>query len=378
MRIRIDAGLLSEMVSTVSQAIESKPVRPEYECVYIEVDTQSGTPIMTAMCRGGGMAIKKVTDHIEAVEDGNALIPAKTLLAFIKLMNGEILMDVDANGKCTLKCGSKKTGIVGMIADDYPSDFSADNDWKLVKMDGEGFEKLVNSTLHCVSEDTGRMVLTGINFAFDPETGKCEATGLDGFRMAIASKNAETNDFINATIPATGAKLIAKIIKTGKDVSFRFGTGSVLVEDYDTAIEAPLLDGKYMDTKQIKVETGKAEVHINVGDMLDAVRLAMVTASDSAKGLIILRFEDDVLRISANSDRSEAVSSIACEINGDIDCAREIAFNGKYVDEALKASMEYAGEATLLLNAPASPMGIIPVGRDDYYQLALPVRRFSA
>lgn len=378
MKFQIDAGLLVDMVSTVAQAITAKPVNSECECAYIRVTDESGSSIMSVMARDSGLAIAKSTDKITAIEDGEALIPAKTLLAYAKLMNGDVTVSVDDKQKCTMKCGAKKTSIVGMDADMFQSDFSAVPDARTAKMDGDAFEKAVSSVLHCVSTNMDRMILTGVNFAFDAERGYCEATCLNGFQLAIARESAETNDTFNVTIPANYAKLIAKIIRDGKEVSFRFGAGMVVVEDYDTSIEAALLAGEYMDVKRLAFRDSKMQARVNASDLLDAVRTAMI-AADNGKSLILLNFESEgTLRVTANSTLSEAVSSVSCETNGEMqNGAKEIAFNGKYVEEALRVSLEYAGEVSLLLNTPSSPMAILPIDRDDYYQLALPVRRMN-
>ena len=55
--------------------------------------------------------------------------------------------------------------------------------------------------------------------------------------------------------------------------------------------------------------------------------------------------------------------------------ANEIAFNGQYLLDAIKAGKAYAEEAKLMLNTASSPMAITPMNRNDYYQLVLPVRR---
>ena len=378
MKIKIDAGLLAEMVSTVSQAISGKPIRAEYECAYIRVAESNGSPIMTTIGKDAGLAIMRATDKIESLEDGEALIPAKTLLAFAKLMDGEVTLDVDDRFKCTLKCGGKKTAITCMDPELFSPDFTEIPNERTAKMDGDAFEKGVNSVLHCVATETGRMILTGVNLSFDGEKGVCEMTGMDNYRLAIATKPAECNETFNVTLPATYAKLIAKIIHEGKDVSFRFGKGIVSVEDYDTSIEATLLAGEYMDIKRITVRNGKMQAKVNASDFIDAIKVARI-AADSNKSLVKLNFEkDEGMRVTANSDASEAVTEVYCDRIGEMDAgAKEIAFNGKYVEEALRASMEYGGEANLLMNTVISPMVILPVGRDDYYQLVLPVRRMA-
>ena len=380
MKFKIQSKEFAEMVATASQAISGKPIIPAYECVFVRVSSETGSPIMTVLGKDAGMAIAKSTDRIVAIEDGEALIPAKTLLAFLKLMNGEMTVDVDENFKCQMKCGGKKTSVSCMDTADYVSEFSMGDDAKAVRMSGDDFERMVTTTLHCVSTDESRIALTGIHFAFDAEMGVCEAVALDGFRVAIARRRAETNDTFEVTVPATAAKLIAKTVKGREDVSFRFGTGTVIMDDYDTTIEAALLSGVYADYKRLITRDGKMQAHVNTQDMMEATKLCRIASDTAKKELIVFNFEhESIMRVTANCPMSEAVSDIPCDVNGQMDgtAVQEIAFNGRYIEDALKASEEYAGEVTLLMNTAVSPMSIIPVNRDDYYQLVLPVRRLN-
>ena len=388
MQIKIDARVLESIVSTVAQAISSKPTKPEYECVYMNVNANSGKPFLAVQAQDNGIAIRKVTDELDVMDDGIALIPAKTLLSFLKLMKGEVTLTMDSNGtKCTLKNGGKKSTISCMDADDYNPDFADLPDADTVSMSASDYIGVVESTMHCISVDQGRLILTGVNFAFNAETGACVGVGLDGFRLARVRRAAETNSTFNVTIPANMANLIAKVIH-GEEVSFRFGNGLVIVEDYDTAIQASLLAGEYMDVDRIIPQSSMMQAKVNVADMLEAVRMAMISAHDGEKNLIVMNFDkEDTLEISAMSDFSSAVSAIPCDLLGEMSIpegnsgkvleggTKEIAFNGKYVEDALKAASEFGGEVTLKFNTPVSPMGIVPLNRDDFYQLVLPVRR---
>ena len=53
----------------------------------------------------------------------------------------------------------------------------------------------------------------------------------------------------------------------------------------------------------------------------------------------------------------------------------EIAFNGRYIEEALKAEGFFGEEVVLECKSSVSPMVIVPAEKDDYFQLVLPVRR---
>lgn len=379
MKITIDAKEFEKLVSVAAQAISSKPMKPEYECVYVEVTSDSGSPIMTVMGKDVGIAIKRATDSIEIREDGAALIPAKTLESYLKLMDGPVKMDVNGSFLCTLKCGGKKATISCMDASDYDPSFQELPDGNLAVMDGKEFASAVGSVAHCINEnETGRMVLTGVSFAFDGESGYCEAVGTDGLRLALARKKAETNETFKALIPVGFAKLIAKIIGNSEQVNFRFGNGVAIVEDYTTAIEASQLAGEYLDYKKLIRTNGKMQTRVNVEETTEAVKMAQIACQSSQKNLIVLNFShEDAMRVSSRSDKSESVTDVSCEINGQMDGEQEIAFNAQYMLDALKASAAYAGEATLMFNTPNSPVVMLPIDRDDYFQLVLPVRRLS-
>lgn len=380
MKFKIQAKEFAEMVATASQAISGKPIVPAYECVYVRVSSETGSPIMTVLGKDAGLAIMKATDRIVAMEDGEALIPAKTLLAFLKLMDGEMTVDVDDHFKCQMICGGKKTAINCMDTEDYVSEFTVQKDAKTVRMSGNDFERMVAATLHCISTDESRIALTGVHFAFDAETGICEAVTLDGFRVALCHKSAESNDTFEVTVPAVAAKLIAKTLKGREDVSFRFGSGTLIMDDFDTSIEASLLSGEFIAYKHLINRDSKMQARVNTQDFTEATKLCRIAADAAKKELVLLNFEHDgAMRVTANCQMSEAVIDIPCDTNGQMENTdvQEIAFNGRYIEDALKASEEYAGEVTLLMNTTVSPMAIIPVDRDDYFQLVLPVRRLE-
>lgn len=377
MKIQIDAKELEEVIKTSAQAISSRPINAESECVYLEVSSEKGVPAMLAQAKDSGIIIRKTTDRLTVIEDGYALIPAKTILAFLKLMDGDVTLTVDDNLKCTVKCGGKKSVIACLDAEDYVADFTFLRDEKTVKMNGVDFERIVLSTAHCVSTDQGRLILTGINFAFDSVSGICEGTAISGFTLAQLKAKAETNDSFNVTIPATTAKLIAKCISGKEGVSFRFSNGLMIVEAYDITIQAPLLSGQYMDVPKFIMRTGKMNVKANAQDMLEAVRMALIAAQGADKWLIVLNFDkEDTMTVNARCVQTEADADIGCDVIGEMEGgAKEIAFNGVYLESALKASLEYGEEVSLLMNTTSTLMAITPLGNNDFYQMVLPVRR---
>ena len=379
MKFTMQASELADMVSVCSLAISARPLRPVNECVYLQAKQDAGIPMLVMIGKDAGAAIQKVSDRAIVEEDGEALIPAKTLLSYLKLMDGDVTLDVNDKLQATLKSKGKKVNISCMDGAEFEPGMTEIQNPNEVTMDGAVFGSLTNSVSHCVGNDQGRMVLTGINFVFDgtnPQFG-AETCGLDGYRMAICRGNVETNGQFTALIPGTSAALVKKVIVDSEGVSFRFGNGVMIAEAYDTAIEVSLLAGEYMDYKKLSDRNGTMRMKANVDALLNAVRTAMISASEAKKNLIVLKvMDEDTVQVSAMNDKSAALVNVNCLVEGSLsDGKNEIAFNGKYLEDALKAQSVWGEEAILTFDTSVAPMTMVPDGRDDYFQLVLPVRR---
>ena len=377
----MQSSLLADMVSVCSMAISNKPMKPVYECVYLETNSEKSIPLVTVVGKDSGTAIRKVTDKAEVMEDGQALIPAKTLLSFLKLMDGEVTLTVEGI-TATLKSKGKKVNITCLPGAEYEPGFTEIPDAELVTMNGADWGTLTNSVSHCVAVDQGRLILTGVSLKFNGETGTVEACGVDGYKVAICRKSAETNSTFAVVVPGVSAKLVEKVIKDAENVDYRFGSGVMIAEAYDTAIEVSMLQGSFVEYEKMLVRNGSLRVKVNTNELLTAVKLAQVSASEVQKNLIVLSFtSDDTIQVTARADKSASIADVSCLVDGELmnpdktSAGREIAFNANYISDCLKAASGFGDEVTLICNSPVSPMAIVPVDRNDFYQLVLPVRR---
>jgi DNA polymerase III sliding clamp (beta) subunit (PCNA family) len=119
MKIKVQANELADLVNVCSMAISAKPMKPIYECVHLSAKSEEGIPTLTMVGKDVGTAIRKVTDRAVVEEDGEALIPARKLLSYLKLMDGEISLNVDEKFSATLKEKGKKVTILCMNPEEY-------------------------------------------------------------------------------------------------------------------------------------------------------------------------------------------------------------------------------------------------------------------
>lgn len=380
MKLTIQSSDLADMVSVCSLAISARPLRPINECVYLSARQSEGIPMITVLAKDSGIGIQKVSDRAVVMEDGEALIPAKTLLNFLKLMDGEVTLAVDDHNQATLKSKGKKVNITCMDGAEFEPGLTEIPNPRLVTMNGDDYAALVNGVSHCVSVDQGRLVLTGVSLAFDgsKQENGAESCGLDGFRMAIVRRPAETNDSFSAIVPGASAKLVEKVIKGAEGVSFRFGGGIMIAEAYDTAIEVSLLAGEYMDYKALAAkQKASMRCKVNVRALLNAVKMAMVSAIEGKKYLVVITpTDDETLQVSAMADKSASVVNVPCMTEGSLtNGASDISFNGAYLADALAVQQQYGDEMILECSSGVAPMVMLPAEGNAFYQLVLPVRR---
>ena len=57
MKITMQSSLLADMVSVCSMAISNKPMKPVYECVYLETNSEKSIPLVTVVGKDSGTAI---------------------------------------------------------------------------------------------------------------------------------------------------------------------------------------------------------------------------------------------------------------------------------------------------------------------------------
>ncbi|HOE56526.1 MAG TPA: DNA polymerase III subunit beta, partial [Bacillota bacterium] len=163
---------------------------------------------------------------------------------------------------------------------------------------------------------------------------------------------------------------IGKILsEKEEDVNVFFSKNHIQVRIEDTVIVSRLLEGEFINYKQIIPLEYKIKVKVFSNSLMEACDRAALFARDSSNNMIRLEINDDVMTIMSNSQSGNVHEKLSIQKEGnDI----EIAFNATYLMDVLKVIE--SEEITMDFTTNVSPSIIRPFDNTDYLYLVLPAR----
>jgi DNA polymerase-3 subunit beta len=130
-----------------------------------------------------------------------------------------------------------------------------------------------------------------------------------------------------------------------------------------------LLEGDFINYKQIIPEEYSTKAKVNTIDLLESCERASLLAREGRNNLIKMSVKEDIMELSSNAEIGKVLEKISIVTQGkDLD----IAFNSKYLIDVLKVIESDQIELEFTTNV--SPCTIRPVDSEMYTYLLLPVR----
>ena len=191
----------------------------------------------------------------------------------------------------------------------------------------------VDSVSYAVADDNSRPVLTGILFTYDGKLLTLVAT--DTHRLAVRELLKEgMGSTVTAIVPAKALRAI-QALPFGDDMSIElnFGNGRVGVATDAAKIVTQLLMDKYPNWERVVPAESTRSWSLERDQLGSKVRRAMIVAKDSANRLRFKGNEETLLIAARSEEKGDAKEELTMiSTNGEL----EIAFNGKYVLDALE------------------------------------------
>ena len=172
-------------------------------------------------------------------------------------------------------------------------------------------------------------------------------------------------------VPGKTLNEINKLLLPESDdsVSLVVGKRHILFEINGYSIISRLLEGDFLDYRNVLGKQFTTELTVKVRDFTDSVDRTSLIISERLKSPIRCKFDSDVIKLSCSTSIGRAYDEIPCSLKGD---PVEIGFNNKYLLDALRASE--CDEIRIQLNGPLTPMKIYPPEGESFIFLVLPVR----
>ncbi len=363
MRIFANRNSLLEGISIVQKAVPSKTTLPILEGLLLEASTGklkiTGTDLEIGI---------ETLINVDVVEPGRVVVSSKIFGEIIRKMpDADVEIYINDGNILNIKCEGSSFKLIGINSDDFPElpKISRENPITLTQ---KSMKEMIRHTIFAVATEDLRPIITGLLLEFSGE--KATMVALDGFRMAVKWDDIKSDFVKKVVIPGKTMSEIQKILDDSDEkVNIYFTNNQALFQINETLITSRLLEGEFINYKQIIPVDNKITVVLNKSKLIEACERAALFARESNSNMIKFNIDDEKMTIRSNSQSGDVQEELAIEKEGmDI----EIAFNAKYFMDSLKVIDTEKIKIELINNV--SPCILKPFNQDGYLYLVLPSR----
>lgn len=357
---------LSDAFLKVSKAISNKVTNPILEGIKISAEDNE----LTLSATDTDLSIeKKIKADIKV--EGETVVPGKFITEFVKkLSNSDIELEVNEKNQLLIRYDGNESVIQCYNPVEYPGFKKLKTDeWFGVSQ--KDLKTLISKTIFSVAMDDSRPILKGVLFDIDQK--EINAVALDGYRLAKVKKKVSANIKKQIVIPTRSLNEISKLLEDSDEIiNIYIDANAIMIDTADTKIISRLLEGDFVNYKQIIPMNYETFVIVNKNQLEDALERVSLLSKIGQNNFVKFDIKESNLNLTSNSEIGNIKEKISAVLNGkDV----TIAFNPRFILESLKANSEEF--VKLCLNTASNPCVIVPTEGDEFLYLILPVRMFG-
>lgn len=357
---------LSDAFLRVSKALSNKPTNPILEGIKISAEDNE----LTLSATDTDLSIeKKIKADIKV--EGETVVPGKFITEFVKkLSNSEIELEVNDKNQLLIRYDGNESIIQCYNVIEYPGFKKLKTDeWFGISQ--KDLKALISKTIFSVALDDSRPILKGVLFDIDQK--EISAVALDGYRLARVKKKATANIKKQIVVPTRSLNEISKLLDDSDDIiNVYIDSNAIMIDTVDTKIISRLLEGDFVNYKQIIPMNYETFVIVNKLQLEDALERVSLLSKVGQNNFVKFDIKEGAVQLTSNSEIGNIKEKISAVLNGkDV----TIAFNPRFILESLKASNDEF--VKLCLNTSSNPCVIVPTEGDEFLYLILPVRMFG-
>lgn len=365
MQIICDGLDLSDAVLKVSKAISTRTTNPILEGIKLVASEDT----LTLSATDTELSIEKKIKADVKVE-GETVVPGKFFTEFMKkLSNEKIELELNNQNQLKIRYMDSESFIQCFVTNEYPSFNIIDSNDKF-SLSNIKLKNLINKSIFSVAIDDSRPILKGTLLEINSKQVK--AVALDGYRLAMVTEPViESNVNGGVIVPARSLSEIAKLLNDSDDkVTIFIDSKYIMVDLGDTKVISRILEGEFLNYKQIIATEFTTEVVINKAQLTDALERASLLSKVGQNNLVKFDIKDNNLLLTSNSEIGNVKENISINQQGkDL----FIAFNARYFMEAFRTNND--DFVKIKFNSASNPCVVVPAsGNEEYLYLILPVR----
>ena len=365
MQIVCDGLDLSDAVLKVSKAISARTTNPILEGIKLVAQED----VLTLSATDTELSIEKKIKADVKVE-GETVVPGKFFTEFMKkLSNEKIELELEQKNQLKIKYMDSESYIQCFVTNEYPSFNLIDSNDKFT-ITNLNLKNLINKSIFSVAVDDSRPILKGTLFEIDSKNVK--AVALDGYRLAMVTEPVESSSVNGGVIiPARSLSEIAKLLDDSDNpVTVYIDSKYIMVDLGDTKVISRILEGEFLNYKQIIATDFATDIVINKAQLTDALERASLLSKVGQNNLVKFDIKENNLLLTSNSEIGNVKENINITSQGkDL----FIAFNARYFMEAFRTIGDEF--VKIKFNSSSNPCVVVPVNDSkEFLYLILPVR----
>lgn len=366
MIIKCNKEILLNNINIVLKSVASRTTLPILECILLIADKEGFRLLSNDLELG----IETSNIDSEILEKGSVALEAKIFYDIIKNMpEEEILIQCDEKNVTTIKSGKTEFKILGLNGEEFPKINLIEKEQKYTIL-SHTLKNMIKQTKFSVSTDESKPTLTGE--LIEIKNGNFNIVAIDGFRVSFRKVTLNSNENIEAIVPAKTLNEIIKILPDKEDsfVNIYFNENNIMFELDSCIIVSRLLEGEFIKYEQIFTNDYNTKIEINKTNFLNSLERASLISKDNKKIPVKLEIKKaETLIITSNTEFGTSYDEIKIDMEGE---ELTIGFNPRYFIEALKVIEDEI--ITIQFISPLSPCIIKSIEKDDYKYLILPLK----
>ncbi len=308
------------------------------------------------------------------IEEQGATVVNAIMFAEIirKLPNKDIKIGINTDNLLEIECENSLYKLATMNPDEFPElpKINVDNS---IEIEQNTLRDMVRKTIFAVSTEENRPIFTGC--LFEIKEGKLNVVAVDGYRMAIKSKEIKEHgsDF-SCVIPGKTLNEVNKIIDDSFDtIKIGVSRNQALFEMENCKIVTRLLDGEFLKYSNTIPNNWETRIKVNKMELQDCFeRIILISASSIEKEKrypVKVNIEVGKVVISCQNQTGNAKEELIVNTEGkDL----EIGFNPRFFLDALKAIDDE--DIYVEFGTNRAPCIIKPIEDGDYIYMILPIK----
>lgn len=363
MKFKCDGLELSEAIAVVSKAISSKTTSQILEGIKLVC----GDDKLVLSATDLEMSVEK-TIRAEVFRGGETVVPGKLFGEYIrKLTNEQIECELNEKNQLIVAYTDSEGVLQCMEISEFPQIKEVQKD-SYFEINKEDFKTLINNVYYAVATDDSRPILKGI--LIETTGNSIKAVAVDGCRLSLANKPLvySTADF-KIIVPGKNINDIVKMMDNEGSIKVYVHSNNIMVDLGDTIIINRLIDGQFINYKQIVPKDFMTVVTINKEQLEDAIDRASVLSRIDKNNLVKFDIKEKNLMLTSNSELGNTKENITVGVKGE---DLNISFNSKYFSDCLRVIDN--AYVKMSLNSAIQPCVITPCEGNDFVFLILPVK----